>query len=273
MRTLVVIIFIVASQLSFAAAKTWTGNTSTAWGTATNWSGNTLPGPNDDITIPTSPTGGRMPTISAGDTIQLITIQTGATLTQTAGNLKVIGGSISITGTYSISGGVLLADKDMTVNSGGLISQSGGTIHMANAIGTDPADDIIIAANGDINQSTGTIDTKNFTTTAGSPDGVFTQSGGTFRIYHDFKNNGTFSSSAGTIEFMGNAGAAGFPSGLTSSNTQFFNVVINSGVNPGFDNGFDFRLSNVVIKYSKNYMKNSLTKADLSKIKKLIVYA
>ena len=56
-----------------AGTKTWSGGTSTDWATATNWVGNALPGSADDVIIPTSPAGGRMPTISANYTVKSIT--------------------------------------------------------------------------------------------------------------------------------------------------------------------------------------------------------
>jgi hypothetical protein len=217
-----------------AGTKTWSGSTSTDWATAGNWVGGVLPASGDDVIIPTSPIGGRMPTISANYQVKSITIQTGATLTHSGGTLTVIAGDLNVTGTYAISGGTLITDFDITINSGGLISQSGGTVHLANAIGTAPTDDLIIAANGNYNLSAGNLDTKDFTTTSGSPNGTFSQSGGTIKIYHDFKNNGTFTASNGTIEFSGNGGGGTFPAGVTSSNTQFHHVLIDSGIDPSF---------------------------------------
>ncbi len=236
MKPWFIIFFLLASQLVNAAAKTWTGNTSTDWATATNWSGNTLPAAGDDVTIPTSPAGGRMPTISANYTVKSITIQTGATLTHTSGVLSSDGGDLNVTGTYLISGGTFLTDNALTVNATGLISQSGGTIHLALAIGTNPTDHLVIAANADFSLTNGTLDVRDLTTTAGSPNGVFTQSGGTLRMYHDFKNRGNFTATGGTIEFADNGGGGSFPIEVTSSNTQFYNVVINSGIDPAFTN-------------------------------------
>jgi hypothetical protein len=54
-------------------------------------------------------------------------------------------------------------------------------------------------------------------------------------ISHDYKNNtgGTFSSSGGSIQFTGSGG--GGPDFSTGTN-QFYNVIIDAGVNPKFDN-------------------------------------
>lgn len=236
MKTGLGILCLLVSHLVFAAAKTWTGNTSINWATATNWSGNSLPASGDDITIPTSPAGGRMPTISADYTIKSLTIQSGATLTHSGGVLSVLTGVITVTGTYSMSGGTLLTDGTVTISSGGQINQSGGTFHLANAIGTNPTDQLSISANGNYTLSTGTAEIKDLTTTAGSPNGTFTQTGGTFRLFHDFKNKGAYTASGGTIEFAGTAGGASFPVEVTSSNTQFYHVQINASVDPKFDN-------------------------------------
>ena len=236
MKTVLVILFLLLSQLANAVVKTWTGASSTDWNTAGNWSASGVPGSGDDVIIPTTPSGGRMPTISSGTfTISTLTIQTGATLTQTGGTLSVIGGATSITGTYNQSAGTFLSDIAVTVNSGGSISQSGGLIHMANATGTAPTDAIVIASGGSVTQSAGTIDVKDLTITA--PSGTYTQTGGTIDIYHDFRNASTFTSSGGTIMFgsTGSSGGGGsaFPSATLN---QFFDVVIGSAANPAFDN-------------------------------------
>ena len=67
------------SLARYQAICTWTGAASTDWGTAGNWSceegtlpdgltvSSRVPGGSDDIVIPTSPTGGRWPTLSSGE--------------------------------------------------------------------------------------------------------------------------------------------------------------------------------------------------------------
>jgi len=66
---------------NFAATKTWAGNT-TDWNTASNWNPSSLPTSNDDVIIPTSPSGGNMPFISSGSyTISSLEIQASAILT------------------------------------------------------------------------------------------------------------------------------------------------------------------------------------------------
>ena len=69
-KTYVLFIPLILISLSFqntlAATKTWTGSINTNWADAGNWSPASLPTTTDEITIPTSPSGGNMPTISSG---------------------------------------------------------------------------------------------------------------------------------------------------------------------------------------------------------------
>jgi len=131
------ILFIIGLSINVSAGtKTWTGNISTDWETAGNWTPS-APGSGDDVIIPTSPIGGRMPTISADYTVKSIMIQAGATLTHNGGVLSSDGGDLDISGTYIISSGTFLSKNTLIVRNGGLVTQSGGTIHMAITIGTN----------------------------------------------------------------------------------------------------------------------------------------
>jgi hypothetical protein len=145
-----------------SAARTWTGNVSTDWGTAGNWSPASVPGSGDDPTIPTSPLGGRFPIVSANYAANNLLIQAGATLTQTSGNF---------------------------------------ILH-----------DITIA----------------FGTTSGS----YEQISGILQIDHDWKNSGVFNSTGGTVQFTGNAGGGAT---FATGKNQFFNIIVNTGVDPHFD--------------------------------------
>src|SRR5205823_5769183 len=124
------------------------------------------------------------------------------TVTVSGGTLAVTAGAGSITGTLNVSGGTVLHSVTLTVNSGGNVNVSSGTLHMATALGTNPSDVIIVAAGGTLTISgTGQVDNKDLTTTAGSPDGTVTMTGGTYKHYHDFKSSGTFNGTGGTVEF------------------------------------------------------------------------
>jgi hypothetical protein len=219
----------------FGAARTWTGNTSNDWSLAANWSGG-LPGSGDDVTIPTSPSGGRMPVISSGNfQIKSLTIQSGATLTQSGGTLLVSGANSSVAGTLSLSAGTLLSGNNFTIEDGGVMNISGSALlHMATSTGSNPSDAITVDINGVLNLSGGTINVKDITTNSGSPDGKIMQSGGVFHLYHDFKNKGEYVATGGTIQFTGSAGGASFPVDVQSSNTQFYNVLIDPAAVPKF---------------------------------------
>jgi hypothetical protein len=68
--------------------------------------------------------------------------------------------------------------------------------------------------------------------------GTVTMSGGALQIGHDWHlAPGQFSATGGTVEWtgqVGDAGSGGFPGGTGAY--QFFNVLIDTGVDPGFDN-------------------------------------
>ncbi len=98
---------------------TWIGNNNN-WHDASNWvtnegppSGTTpvnrVPRDIDNVLIPTTPTGGNFPTISANTNVRDVTIQTGATLNMTAGTLNVYGNwEETGTGALNASGGTVV---------------------------------------------------------------------------------------------------------------------------------------------------------------------
>lgn len=246
------------AQTTFTdAAITWDGSSSTAWNTAANWSSNSVPGALDDVTIPANVASGRYPVVSTAAANALtVTLAAGAgtqpsltvsantltvagnfnvaagTVTLSGGTIAVTAGVETITGTLNVTGGTFLGSVKMTVANGGNVNVSGsGIIHMATAIGITPTDAITINAGGTITQSGGSVALRDFTTTAGAPDGTYNQSAGTFKIYHDFKSSGTFNSTGGTVQFAGVGGPANWPA--TTGPTQFFDVLLD--VDPGFD--------------------------------------
>jgi len=117
------------SLAGYQATCTWTGATSTDWGTDSNWAceegilpdglavSNHVPGPGDDVVIPTSPSGGRWPTLSSGDFgAHDVTIEAGAQLNMTGGALDVTG--------------------DWAEASAGVASAAGGSISFAAYVGS-----------------------------------------------------------------------------------------------------------------------------------------
>jgi len=65
--------------LTVVVENTWLGNT-TDWHTISNWSLGIVPTETHAVTIPTSPTGGNMPLLSAGGAVDRITIEPDASL-------------------------------------------------------------------------------------------------------------------------------------------------------------------------------------------------
>jgi hypothetical protein len=217
-----------------AATRTWTGTTDSDWTKAANWGG-TVPAAGDTANIPGGLTN--YPVITTAVSINTVTINSagsGASVTVSAGGTWTVNGlTVNSGGTLTVNGGTVLCGgggAGLTVN--GTASISSGTIHMANAIATAPTDAIIIGVGATFTQSGGTVDVKDFTTTAGTPNGTYNQSGGMFNIYHDFKNSGVFNGTGGTFHYVANAGGASFP--VPSGQTQFFNVVLDA--DPHFDN-------------------------------------
>ena len=223
-----------------AATRTWTGTTDSVWTRASNWGG-TAPASGDTANIPGGLTN--YPVITTSVTIATININSagsGASVTVSTGGTLNISSAVTVNanGTITVSGGTILSAGNLTVNGSVIISS--GTIHLANALATAPTDSVIIGVGGTITQSGGSVDVKDFTTTAGSPSGTYNQSSGTFRIYHDFKNSGTFNSTGGTIEFAGTGSGSAFNAPGTN---QFFNVLVDSGVTTDFSSSLAASIS------------------------------
>lgn len=90
----------------------WAGTNTTDWSTLANWDcGGTppslLPTSTNDVTIPTSPTGGRFPNISVTAPINNITISTGASIVVASGGVFEIYGAISNNGTFTATSGTI----------------------------------------------------------------------------------------------------------------------------------------------------------------------
>ncbi len=162
LTTLVIVLFIPSEIL---ATGTWTGEVSTDWSDAANWSG-TPPGPSTsehDMLIPTSPSGGIFPILSSG--------------------------------TYSI--------KKLAIKSGASFTQSGGTLSLNDNLEIEK-----------------------------DPAGIYNQTGGTLQMKKDWANVGIFNSTGGTVLFSPVADGGAFEKG----SNQFFNIEIDDGVRPNFDN-------------------------------------
>jgi hypothetical protein len=88
---------------------TWNGSVSTDWFTAANWTPNTVPTASTSATIPSAPSGGRFPAITTATlpaNVRNLSLNSGATLTQTAGTLA-LAGTLTNNGTLQLTGGTV----------------------------------------------------------------------------------------------------------------------------------------------------------------------
>lgn len=164
-----VLVLLISVNNAYSATKTWTGATSTDWGTAGNWSAAGVPASGDDVIIPTSPTGGRWPTIDSGTyAVKTLTFQANAVLNQTDGTLQIGGAFKTATGcSYNGTGGTV----QFTANGTGDFRY--GTVQFFHVIinsGVNPAFDgqgpsVIRIAGNFTNSNTGLDDDQTKVTT------------------------------------------------------------------------------------------------------------
>jgi hypothetical protein len=98
-----------SNGVAFAVAitlTTWTGTISTDWFTTGNWTQG-VPTATIDATIPSAPSGGRFPALSAGTaSARNLTLNNGATLNQSGGTLA-IAANLTNNGTFLPTGGTV----------------------------------------------------------------------------------------------------------------------------------------------------------------------
>jgi len=111
------------------AQKTWTGITSTAWNTATNWSPNGVPAAGDNVIIPSAPANQPLISGTVTPTCNNLTVNSGATLTisgtTTNNALLTANGSVIFNGALSMGGSVTKTGK---LNAGSVVWNSTATI-------------------------------------------------------------------------------------------------------------------------------------------------
>jgi hypothetical protein len=101
-----------------ATSVTWNGSVSTDWFTAANWTPAQVPTASIDVTIPTSPSGGRFPVIvaNASETAaRNVSIASGASLSMSA-NTLTIAGNVTNNGTFTPTGGTVVLGTDALAN-------------------------------------------------------------------------------------------------------------------------------------------------------------
>ena len=163
-----------ASKSGFETVQ-WTGNTSTAWGTASNWSSNSVPIITDHVIIPSSATF--WPTYSGN-----LTIGT------TCGDITMEGSSqLTVTGNLTINSGTSLnCNASANIRVGGNWSNSGtfnrgtGTLNFngsaaSNIIGSETFYNLTISNTSDIVTASSDITINNLLTIA--PNASFTVNG------------------------------------------------------------------------------------------------
>ncbi len=123
MKTIFIIISIALLTFSgsiILAQKTWTGATSTAWNTATNWSPSGVPAPTDDVIIPSAPANQPVVNGTITPVCKNLTINSGASLSITATTsnnaLLTASGNATINGALSIGGVIGKTGKLVAVN-------------------------------------------------------------------------------------------------------------------------------------------------------------
>src|ERR1041385_636618 len=104
-----------------------------------------------------------------------------------SGGQRSVTGALNMNGTFTQSGGTILASGTValsTTANASTFNQTGGTLHMASALATTPTDAIAINAGGTFTQA-GNVDVKDFTTDVAAGTllaGRWNQTAGTFHI-------------------------------------------------------------------------------------------
>ena len=114
------VLILMVSGTVFSQTKTWTGATSTAWSTTTNWSPSGVPAVSDNVTIPSAPAN--QPLINGTTTAvcNSLTVNSGATLTingTASANAQLsVAGTATCNGALSIGGYITKTGKLITGN-------------------------------------------------------------------------------------------------------------------------------------------------------------
>ncbi|MFH0893231.1 MAG: T9SS type A sorting domain-containing protein [Bacteroidota bacterium] len=153
-----------------AAIYTWTGATSTNWGTATNWSGGIVPLPTDNVIIVSAANN---PVLDAGRSVTAFTM--------TTGSLNLNGFTLSITGNATFTAG--------TISNGNIIAANTTTIFGNASGGPTISATVSVSAATITMRGTTFSNTVNITKTGTSNDQSI--GGNTFSSSLSLINNGT----------------------------------------------------------------------------------
>ena len=124
---------------------TWDGSSGSDWGTAANWSTNSVPSSSSNVIIADVTS---QPTISSAVTVASLTINTNADLTISSNSLTVTGAT-DVDGTLNVD--------NATVNLDGSADFTNGTINFTNANGKIVCSSTVTSM-GTVDPSTGTIE-------------------------------------------------------------------------------------------------------------------
>lgn len=201
-----------------------TGN----WGDVGTWNTGTIPTASDNVIIANThvvTAANGTPPYEANN----LTINSGGTFTNNAGNTLNLSGAISNAGTVNNTSGTITVASTLANTGTGTFTNNGGTMTLTAASTTG----ITNSSGGNFSLSSGTI---TLGPTGGSNrtfsnSGILTVSGGTLNINGNFTSSGTFNQSAGDIILDGNA--AGVDLNSVASGTVLFNIGSSNGTVSG----------------------------------------
>ncbi len=176
------------------------------------------------------------PNITSGQNISVKTLNINSgAIITLSGGTLNLSGNATIAGTFNQTAGTFYG-TNFAVLSTGIVNTNGSFTTNNNKITID---------GGTFNQIDGTVSTKDMELKNG---GVYNQSNGEFQISHDLKVpvGTTYNGTGGTVRFTGAAGAGAVYTG----NVQFFNLTIDPGANYNLQSGD-------VIKIAGNYINNN----------------
>ncbi len=184
---------------AFAVTKTWTGTTSNAWSTSTNWAPSGVPATGDDVIVPANLT--RYPSLSGAVTIRNFTIN-GGDIQMNGNNFTVTDNFIVNDGTIQSASSLITAD-DIDINNGEFKIQ-GDKLNLGNNLTIDGG--ILTITGTDFNVDddlfffSGYIDMNGYDITV---EDDFTYEGGAFQNEGDIITTRNFIyDPAGAVHFL-----------------------------------------------------------------------
>ncbi|MDB5279610.1 MAG: hypothetical protein JWR61_4565 [Ferruginibacter sp.] len=134
----------------------WTGNVSTDWATAGNWDNGAVPGSLTNVAIPS--TAVRMPSITGSVSCNWLTINSGATVTNTSSGILNIAGTLTNNGTFT--------DNGTTVFNGTSGQQTFSGVTVFNNLTVNNTSSLLLGAAATVNNNllltAGTLSANNF---------------------------------------------------------------------------------------------------------------